>query len=199
MKFIANILTNRKFNDCEFYNVVSKKEDLIENIPTLVIGWSFTKELYPDANIITWEIDNNTYWMFNNRERGQKYDEMLKKFRELVIKKFIKSIHYKFFNILTEDYKENNTSLDFMLENCDNLKIYINNDIVYATCECINQDESWVYGFSLRDYDYLGIDRKKIFNKIYKSGAKIIDNKDTVSWSIRDSLKNHIYVIPCLF
>ena len=60
MRFIANILTDRKFNDCEFYNVVSKKEDLIENIPTLVIGWGFTKKLYPEANIINSKLEDSS-------------------------------------------------------------------------------------------------------------------------------------------
>ena len=92
MRFIANILTDRKFDDCEFYNVVSKKEDLIENIPTLVIGWGFTKELYPEANIINWEIGNNIFWTFNNREKGNRYEETLKKFNKLALNNFIKKI-----------------------------------------------------------------------------------------------------------
>ena len=58
MKYIANILTNRKFNDTELYNIVSKKEDLISDIPTLVIGWEFTKKMYPNANILDWKIND---------------------------------------------------------------------------------------------------------------------------------------------
>ena len=91
MRFLGNILTNRKFEDCEFYNVVDKKEDLIINIPTLVIGWEFTKTLYPNANIISWEIENDIYWTFNNRERRQSYEEIIVKFKKLVVNRFIKS------------------------------------------------------------------------------------------------------------
>ena len=92
MRYIANILTDKKFNDCKFYNVVSKKEDIIVGLPTLVIGWEFTKALYPEANIISWEIDKDTYWTFGNRERRQRYEESLVKFRELALNRLIKKV-----------------------------------------------------------------------------------------------------------
>ena len=53
--------------------------------------------------------------------------------------------------------------------------------------------------FSIKEYEYKGIDTKKIFKKIYNSDIILIENKDIVSWSIRESLKNHTYAIPCLF
>ena len=56
MKYIANILTNGIFED-ELYNVTSKKGDLIDGIPTLVIGWEFYKKRYSNANILESKID----------------------------------------------------------------------------------------------------------------------------------------------
>ena len=34
----------------ELYNVVSDKNDLISDIPTLVIGWEYTKKLFKNNN-----------------------------------------------------------------------------------------------------------------------------------------------------
>ena len=197
MRFIANILTDRKFNDCEFYNVVSNKEDLIENIPTLVIGWGFTKELYPEANIINWEIGNNVFWTFNNREKGNRYEETLKKFNKLALNNFIKKIKYKYLSVFEDG--DDSSGLEFLLENCKGFKVYINNDMVYVTGKSTPDTSPYVYGFSIKEYEYKGIDTKKIFKKIYNSDIILIENKDIVSWSIRENLKNHTYAIPCLF
>jgi hypothetical protein len=192
MKYIANILTNRKFNDTELYNIVSKKEDLISDIPTLVIGWEFTKKMYPNANILDWKINDLIYWSFNNRERGQRYEETVIKFREYVIKNLVKNTKYKFINVLLNDNKE---GLNYLLDNIENLKIYLNNDIIYIT----DHLGKWVYGYSLRQFEYLGIDRKIILHKIYKSNNKIINVNDDLSNEMKIALKNYSYVIPCLY
>lgn len=197
MRFIANILTNRKFEDSDFYNVVSKKDDLIDNIPTLVIGWELTKTLYPEANIISWEIDDNTYWAYGNREHRQRNEETLKKFKDMAINKFIKSIRYKFINIAVDD--NNIASLEFLLNNCS-VNVYISNDIIYVSSSNSQlTNYTWVYGFSIRDYEYLGFNRKDLFNKIYKSRANIISTKDSLTWDIKLALANRAYVIPCLY
>lgn len=197
MRYIANILTNKKIDSVEFYNIVSRKEDLIENLPTLVIGWEFTKTLYPNANIISWEIDENTYWTFGNRERRQKYEELLEKFNNLVIKKFIKKIKYKYISIIDGDI--NYPALEFLINECKGFKIYIDNNMIYATGKNSPERGNWVYGFSLEEYKYLGVDIKELFKKIYNSDIQIISSKDDISWKIKDSFKNCKYVIPCLF
>lgn len=195
MKFIANILTNKKFDNCEFYNIVSKKEDLIDNIPTLVIGWEFTKALYPNANITTWEIDDKTYWTFGNRERRQRYEENLKKFMDLALNKLVKSINYKYINVSKESKYGEETALEFLLNNFIDINIYINNDMVYVS----GKKGVVVYGFSLRDYEYLGYDKKNIFKKIYESNVNIIKASDIESWELKTGLSNRNYVIPCLY
>lgn len=197
MRYIANILTKGKFDDIDFFNIVHSESELIEGIPTLIIGWEFTKSLYPNANILSWEIDDNTYWVFGKREKRQRFDETFNSFKKLAFNRFIKKIKYKYFNVLTESDK-NSTSLEFLLDYCNGLNIYINNDMIYVSNIC-NENEYYVYGYSIRDYEYLGFDRKNIFNKIFKSGVKIINDKDITSWDIKNVFKNHKYAIPCLF
>lgn len=196
MRFLGNILTNRKFEDCEFYNVVDKKEDLIINIPTLVIGWEFTKTLYPNANIISWEIEDDIYWTFNNRERRQSYEEIIVKFKKLVVNRFIKSINYKYISIIDGDIQEN--ALSFILNECKGFKIYIYNNMVYATGKNSHERGNCVYGFSLVEYSYAGVDIKELFKKIYNSDIKIIKRED-IPWNILDTFKTRNYVIPCLY
>ena len=60
MKFIANILTDKPFKDNDLYNVVSDKNNLIGGIPTLVVGWEYTKKLYPMIFFQTITRDKST-------------------------------------------------------------------------------------------------------------------------------------------
>ena len=198
MRIIANILTARKFELCEFYNLVSRKEDLIENIPTLVIGWEFTKTLYPEANIISWEINKDTYWTFGNRERRQRYEESLVKFRELALNRLLKKIKYKFVSQIDCD-DINFNALDFLLDNCSGFKLYINNDMIYVAGKNTPDISPYVYGFSMREYNYVGLDVKQLFKKIYNSNIEIIKSTDNIPWEIKNIIKNRNYIIPCLY
>lgn len=197
MRFIANILTDRKFEDCSYYNIVSDKKFLIKNIPTLVIGWELTKTLYPEANIISWEINEDTYWTFGNRERRQRYEENLVKFRELAVNRFIKLIKYKFISAL--DSGPNETALDVLLNNFSGFKVYINNDMVYATGKNTPDYGPFVYGFSLREYNYVGVDVKELLKKIYASNVELINTLDKIPCELKEILKNKTYAIPCLY
>ena len=62
-----------------------------------------------------------------------------------------------------------------------------------------NTDNS-VIGFSLRDIDYLGKDRKKVISKIYHNkNVHIIEIKDCLTWETKNALRNCSYVIPYLW
>jgi hypothetical protein len=65
------------------------------------VGWEYTKKLYPEASILNWEVGNNVYWTYGNREKRNKYEENIVKFRQLALTKFIKSVKYKFYGLLT--------------------------------------------------------------------------------------------------
>lgn len=193
MKYIANILTDKKFDDCKFYNVVNKKEDIIVGLPTLVIGWELTKTLYPETNITSWEIDKDTYWTFGNRERRQRYEETLIKFRTLAISRIVKSVKYKYISAI-----EGN-GLEALLDNFSDFNLYIYNNMVYITGKDTIKHGSYVYGFSLKEYEYMGIDVKQIYKKIYNSNINIIKSTDEIPWEIKDALKSKNYIIPCLY
>lgn len=192
MKFIANILTDKPFVNTELYNVVNDKDNLIDGIPTLVIGWEYTKKMYENANILEWEIDRNTYWTYGKREKRNRYEENLEKFRELALYRFIKSVKYSYFNILISSNEEK--EYVWSLIDTNGTYVYLNNDMVYA----FDEQENKVIGFSLRDIDYLKKDRKKVLSKIY-SNTNLIEVKDNLSWETKNALRNYSYVIPFLW
>lgn len=192
MKYIANILTDKLFADKELYNVVKTKEDLIDGIPTLVVGWEFTKLNYPKVEIVDWKIDENTYWTFGNRERRAVYEERIEKFKEEALEKFTKSIKYVPINILTgRGVTDFSSAIDEEFS-----KIYIYGDMVYA----YSPENKCVYGMSLRDIDYCGRSTgKDCISAIYrKKASDVVSVKDTLSAETRYSFRNCNYIIPYL-
>ena len=49
---------------------ITNKESVLENtdIPTLIIGWSYIKNKYPQHNILNKKINNNVYWNYSFSE-----------------------------------------------------------------------------------------------------------------------------------
>lgn len=196
MKFIANILTDKPFTNAELYNVVSDKNNLIDGIPTLVIGWEYTKKMFNNASILDWEIDRNTYWTYGKREKRNRYEENLERFRQMSITRFIKSVNYRYSNILIADDDEKKYIFSLLDNDKDVLYAYLSNDMVYL----FDNIDNSVIGFSLRDIDYLGKDRKRVLSKIYyNKNVQLIDIKDCLTWETKNALRNCSYVIPYLW
>ena len=196
MKFIANILTDKPFTNAELYNVVSDKNNLIDGIPTLVIGWEYTKKMFNNASILDWEIDRNTYWTYGKREKRNRYEENLERFRQMSITRFIKSVNYRYSNILIADDDEKKYIFSLLENDKDVLYAYLSNDMVYL----FDNIDNSVIGFSLRDIDYLGKDRKRVLSKIYyNKNVQLIDIKDCLTWETKNALRNCGYVIPYLW
>ena len=192
MKFLANILTKSKFNDFNFYNVVDNINDLIEDIPTLIIGWKFANELYDNLNILEHKISDNVYWTFGKREKREQMEKDILKFKTLALNNLINGINYSFFNILTEDI-ESKKEFYKELTNCSDKTIYTYDNMMYIYYDKGN----FVYGLSLRDIEYENGNIKKLFSKMYKcDNIKFIDNKNEDVQKIKYFLKNNLYIVP---
>lgn len=196
MKKIANILTDKKISFPEYFNSVSSKENLISNIPTLVIGWDFTKVNYPDAKIVDWKIDENTFWTFGNREKRAEYDTRLENFEKIAIERLIKSVKYRPLNLMTATKEEKMELYDY-IESAEKKEIYLSNDMVYIYVP----SNEYVFGIFLREIDYVGKSVKSFLSKIYSC-----ENKEIVSGKISEripsnllgTVKNNLYIIPIL-
>ena len=196
MKYIANILTDEPFNEGELYNVVRGKEELVPDIPTLIIGWERTKTEYPDASIIEWKVADNVYWTYGKYERRDKYEVNVKKFQDLSFKKFVESLEYVFYDVLLTPPERFESFLASL--GSDNQKtIYVTGDMMYLYYNGTNK----VVGLSLRDCDYLNeFTKKRIFSSVYNSNTvNLLKNNDEISKEIRFKAKGRAYILPYLY
>ena len=174
MKFIANILTDKKFTGNELYNVVNSKELLIHDIPTLVVGWEFTKSLYPDVDITDWAIDDK-----------------IEKFKNIAINSVISSVKYKFINILAD--KQSAKEFISKVDAESGITSYYYNGIVYVYIP----SEGVVYGISLRDIDYVGNNPKTFLSQLNgKENVKSVTTDGVISPETKFAFNGNNYVMP---
>ena len=196
MKYIANILTDEPFNEGELYNVVRDKEELVPDIPTLIIGWERTKAEYPDASIIEWKVADNVYWTYGKYERRDKYEVNVKKFQDLSFKKFVESLKYVFYDVMLEGEDRFIKFIELLLSNVQKT-VYITGDMMYIYIDYTKK----VVGVSLRDCDYLGETyKKRIFSAMYNNPSVILlKNNDAISKEIRLKTRGKAYILPYLY
>ena len=194
MCYLANILTKEPYEDDMFYNIVDTSEKIVEGIPTLIIGWEEAKELYPEANILDWEINENTYWTFKKRVRRERYEEDSKKFKELVLDRTLSHVKYRFFNVLTATQPQKERLNNFLKDNRPKNAV-ISGDMLYL----YNPETATTSGVSLSDISYIGGDKKKVLRLLYSNEAThLAKEKDYISYQSRDLIKNKKYIIPFL-
>lgn len=184
-------MSDKAENYGEFFNSVKNKSELIQGIPTLVVGWDFCKKNYDNCDILDNKIDNLTYWTYGKREKRDQYDEMVLWFKNFSIKRFIESVKYEFINVLL--LQEEKKDSFYSLFDGKKPNSYFAGDMCY-----INKiGEDVVYGISLRDFSYIGVDSKKIARFIYRN-SNVIDIKDKISQENKQYFINCKYTIPYL-
>lgn len=193
MTYIANILTKSKSGFCSLFNKTCSIHGLIDGIPTLIVGWEFTKEMYPDADILNWKINDNVYWTFGNRERRNVYEERLADFTSMAADRFSSSVRYEYINLLTADECEKKKILD-MMDARDRTAYMIKNDIVY-----LYNGDGVVIGFSLRDIRYKNRKTDNVLHRISVNDANEKIDTDTIDNEILFRFKNRIYLMPVLY
>ena len=196
MKYIANILTDEPFAEAELYNVVQDSGSLVSGIPTLIVGWEKTKELYPDASIIEWNVTENVYWTYGKYERRDKYEVNVNKFQDLAFKKFIDSLEYVFFDVIVSG-QDKFESFIASLGNETAKTIYVSGDMMYIYYENRNK----IVGLSLRDCDYVNeMYKKRIFSAIYNNQTvKLLKNNESISREVRFKARGRAYILPYLY
>lgn len=194
--YIGRIISNKENIDTLDFVDVTKNIGSIDNfIPTLIIGKKKAEEIYGKENIkvLDKKITDNVSWTFDKVERRNEYERDLKAFNDSLIKTIKKNIKYEFFNIYIEPISRIKKLISFIKS--PKIKyIYIFNDHIYMYYKNI------VYGISLSDIQYLGINKNRILRLLNSSSSNIIvENHDFLSKKMRQIIKEDKILIPYLY
>jgi hypothetical protein len=194
--YIGRIISNKENIDTLDFVDVTKNIGSIDNfIPTLIIGKKKAEEIYGKENIkvLDKKITNNVSWTFDKVERRNEYERDLKAFNDSLIKTIKKNIKYEFFNIYIEPISRIKKLIAFIKS--PKIKyIYIFNDHIYMYYKNI------VYGISLSDIQYLGINKNRILRLLNSNSSNIIvENNDFLTKKMRQIIKEDKILIPYLY
>lgn len=194
--YIGRIISNKENIDTLDFVDVTKNIGSIDNfIPTLIIGKKKAEEIYGKENIkvLDKKITDNVSWTFDKVERRNEYERDLKTFNDSLIKTIKKNIKYEFFNIYIEPISRIKKLISFIKS--PKIKyIYIFNDHIYMYYKNI------VYGISLSDIQYLGINKNRILRLLNSNSSNIIvENHDFLSKKMRQIIKEDKILIPYLY
>ena len=96
---IANIVSKTKKNVSQDFNVVDSMDKIIHGIPTLIIGFKYVCDLYPDFDVLEKKVVDNIYWTCQKNEKRDKFEEDLEWFINKVYSELTADISYIFVGI----------------------------------------------------------------------------------------------------
>ena len=190
--FFGRIITRSKRIEAnELIDVTSDITSIDPSIPTLVVGKQLAVEMFgaDKVKVLNKNIDKNISWTFLKTERRSDFEKDISNFKNDVMRRITKSVKYYYVDVITSSaYK----MMRFvrMLADGRSKTVFIRNNNMYIYVD------KWVFGVSLDDIEYIGIDRNKVFSfiKRLRNVRFVYDNKN---WSIelkRETFDNAIIV-----
>jgi hypothetical protein len=177
---IANIVSNNNISVSEEFNVVKSIDEIINGLPTLIIGFDYVNKHYPDFNILDIELEPNLYWTVKKTERRDKHAEDLNWFINKVYNDLTKNIKYVFIDPLQYNSKSL-YKIVRKLYSIEKLITFLNGDMVYI------YGENFIFGVDLKLMSYIGYDKIKLINKIKKISSVFLHEKNIIT-----EYKNHL-------
>ena len=172
-------------------DVTSDIASIDPSIPTLIVGKQLAVEMFgaDKVKVLNKSIDKNISWTFLKTERRSDFEKDISNFKNDVMRRITKSVKYYYVDVITSSaYK----MMRFvrMLADGRPKTVFIRNNNMYIYVD------KWVFGVSLDDIEYIGINRNKVFSfiKRLRNVRFVYDNKN---WSIelkRETFDNAIIV-----
>jgi hypothetical protein len=192
--YVANIVAKNNLNIDKYFNVVESLGEIIQGLPTLIIGWDMVKAINPNVDFIDKKLSDDVFWTFKKTERRDIFEEDLYNFIHYSYNLLIKNVNYKFIDlILLSELELKNTFK--ILKKSTKLIGYKYNNMLYL------YTDNTIYGFDLKLLTYLDLDVDKTFEKIKSYCLVFLDHNDILIEykDIIEMLNNEVKYIPYLY
>jgi hypothetical protein len=191
---IANIVSTNKVEVPEEFNVVNSVNEIIDGLPTLIIGYDIVNNLFPDFDIINISLGENKYWTFKRTEKRDKYEADLKWFISKVYSDLTNQLIYVF----VDPIQYRGKTLIKIIKKIYSLKdpiAFLNEEMLYV------YGDGFIFGIDLKLLAFMGVDTSKIktrikaISSVFLSDVKIlIEYKKNI-----EALENKVRYLPYLY
>lgn len=168
---IGNIVTLDKIKVDDNFNVVNSFNEVIEGIPTLVVGTNIANDSYGNLNYIDRKIDNLNYWTFSKKEKRGLFEEDLFYFIENSYKNLTNRLEYIFVDVILFDDEKIKKIFDKIESYKDNIS-FITDKMVYI------YSDKYIFGIDLRQIEYIRGDIDKFIKKVKRFSKDFLSNNE---------------------
>ena len=191
---IANILSTIKIEAPEDFNIVKSSIDLIDGLPTLIVGYDYVNKHYHDFDITNIKLEPNLYWTFKKTEKRDKFEEDLRWFIRKVYEDLTDKLIYLFVDPIQHKPKTLRKIVKKILS-LNDVITYQHNEMFYV------YSDNLIFGIDLKLLKYLGFNTDKIKEKIKSiSNVFLIDDEILIGYKkCIETLNNRVRYIPYLY
>jgi hypothetical protein len=191
---VANIVSTNKISVSDEFNVVSSLDNIIQGIPTLIVGFDVVNKKFPDFNILSKQLGPNLFWTFKRTEKRDKFEEDLTWFMAYSYQEFVKDLKYVFVDPIQYEL----FSIKKILKKMNSLKnpvSFSNGRMVYV------YGDNYTFGIDLKLMKFVGINPDKIISKIKSKSSVFLDgDKIIIEYKKNvEALGNQVRYIPFLY
>jgi len=191
MQKLGYIVTDRKIKDVkDFVGVVDDISLADPTKPVLIVGIDLAKKYIENFSILDKKVNDNLFWTFKKTEKRVDFENDINYFYNYIINNISSNIKYYYINILNLKYSKIKKLYNILFSG-ERKYIYISNNMFYI----LYNDA--ILGISISILEYIKVDIKKIFKKLYSNKNNIIcTNASDCVKSIKTEIGNKKYVIP---
>jgi len=191
---IGNIVSSAPISVSEDFNVVESIDRIINGLPTLIVGWDYVKEKFPDYNILNRTLGPNIFWTFKRTEKRDWFEEDLFNFTEYSYKLFIRNITYIFCDPIIFS-KKKLLKIIRKIYFSSSIISYEHDSMIYLFLD------NFIFGIDLNQLMFLDINVEKIKTKV-KRVSKLFLTKDDIFIKYKkrvEYLDNQCKFVPYLY
>lgn len=157
-----------------------------DSVPTLLIGWSNVKSIYPDQNILIHQIEQNVFWTYSNSEDSVAFKKNVGEFLKHSTESFLTISYESYDAIIDGDFK---TFVSAHILKSKNVFVYFYGGCLYAF------DGFSEFGLNLESMRYCGMPIKELITWFLYEFKCIVLNYSNIKHYVKsDFLKNYISV-----
>lgn len=191
---LGNIVSTQELKIQGYFNVVDSLDKIIQGIPTLIVGWKFIKDKFPNYNITERKLDSLTYWTFNKTERRDIFNDDLDSFTQECYNRLISNVKYIYVDPI-QDTKSRIYKILRKIYKSNRIFAYRHEDMVYLSIDDL------IFGIDLKILSFIGFNTDKIIAKIKSiSTAFLIDDDILIEYKNHiDNLDDQVKYTPFLY